>query len=126
MAVITKIEVQKRSKERFNIYIDKGQGEEYGFSVDQVILMKHGLQKGLEIDEIELGNILYNEEVQKAYLQAISYLSYQMRTKQEIEDFLRKKKWDRPSSLKSFRNYYMTDILMIKSTRFYIHERKVM
>lgn len=126
MAVITKIEVQKRSKERFNIYIDKGQGEEYGFSVDQVILIKHGLQKGLEIDEIELGNILYNEEVQKAYLQAISYLSYQMRTKQEIEDFLRKKKRDRPSSLKSFRNYYMTDILMIKSMLFYIRERKVM
>ena len=91
MTVITKIEVQKRSKERFNIYIDKGQGEEYGFSVNQSILMKHGLQKGLEIDEVALGNILYNEEVQKAYLQAISYLSYQMRTKQEIEDFLRKK-----------------------------------
>ncbi|KAA0782988.1 recombination regulator RecX [Bacillus sp. BPN334] len=91
MAVITKIEVQKRSKERFNIYIDKGQGEEYGFSVDQVILMKHGLQKGLEIDELALGNILYNEEVQKAYLQAISYLSYQMRTKKEVEDYLRKK-----------------------------------
>lgn len=88
---LQKIEVQKRSKERFNIYIDKGQGEEYGFSVDQVILMKHGLQKGLEIDEIELGNILFNEEVQKAYLQAISYLSYQMRTKQEIEDFYEKR-----------------------------------
>lgn len=126
MAVITKIEVQKRSKERFNIYIDKGQGEEYGFSVNEVILIKHGLQKGLEIDEIALGNILYNEEVQKAYLQAISYLSYQMRTKLEIEDFLRKKKWDKPSSLKSFRNYYMTDILMIKSMLFYIRERKVM
>ncbi len=66
MAVITKIEVQKRSKERFNIYIDKGQGEEYGFSVNEVILIKHGLQKGLEIDEIALGNILYNEEVQKS------------------------------------------------------------
>ena len=59
--------------------------------MDQVILIKHGLQKGLEIDEIELGNILYNEEVQKAYLQAISYLSYQMRTKQEIEDFYEKR-----------------------------------
>ena len=34
---------------------------------------------------------MYNEEVQKAYLQAISYLSYQMRTKQEIEDFYEKK-----------------------------------
>ncbi|WP_426980448.1 recombination regulator RecX [Bacillus pseudomycoides] len=91
MAVITKIEVQKRTKERFNIYIDKGQGEEYGFSVNQVTLIKHGLQRGLEIDEVELANILYNEEVQKAYLQAISYLSYQMRTKQEVEEYLRKK-----------------------------------
>ena len=43
--------------------------------MNEVILIKHGLQKGLEIDEIALGNILYNEEVQKAYLQAISYLS---------------------------------------------------
>lgn len=33
---------------------------------------------------------MYNEEVQKAYLQAISYLSYQMRTKLEIEDFYEK------------------------------------
>lgn len=92
MAVITKIEVQKRTKERFNVYIDKGQGEEYGFSVNQVTLIKHGLQKGLEFDDVELANILYNEEVQKAYLQAISYLSYQMRTKQEVEEHLRKKK----------------------------------
>lgn len=118
MAVITKIEVQKRTKERFNIYIDKGQGEEYGFSVNQVTLIKHGLQKGLEIDEVELANILYNEEVQKAYLQAISYLSYQMRTKQEVEEYLRKKKLDKPSSLKLFRNYYMITILMIKSMPF--------
>ncbi len=66
MAVITKIEVQKRTKERFNIYIDKGQGEEYGFSVNQAVLIKHGLQKGLEIDEVEIANILYNEEVQKS------------------------------------------------------------
>ncbi|KEK22293.1 recombination regulator RecX [Bacillus gaemokensis] len=91
MAVITKVEVQKRTKERFNIYIDRGQGEEYGFSVNQVVLIKYGLQKGLEIDEVELGNILYNEEVQKAYLQAISYLSYQMRTKQEVAEYLQKK-----------------------------------
>ena len=91
MAVITKIEVQKRTTERFNIYIDKGHGEEYGFSVDQVTLIKHGLQKGLEFDDVELANILYDEEVQKAYLYAITYLSHQMRTKQEVEEQLRKK-----------------------------------
>ena len=59
--------------------------------MNEVILIKHGLQKGLEIDEIALGNILYNEEVQKAYLQAISYLSYQMRTETRNRRFLRKR-----------------------------------
>ncbi|MFX3623322.1 MAG: recombination regulator RecX [Ectobacillus sp.] len=91
MALITKIQVQKQSNERYNVYIDKGSGEEYGFSVDEYTLAKHGLRKGMEIDELELSAILYDEEVRKAYLQAVSYLSFQMRTKQEVEEFLRKK-----------------------------------
>jgi regulatory protein len=91
MIVITKIQVQKQSKERYNVYIDKGSGEEYGFSIDEHTLAKHGLRKGMEIDELELASILYDEEVRKSYLQAVSYLSYQMRTRQEIEEYLRKK-----------------------------------
>ncbi|MFD3448100.1 recombination regulator RecX [Microbacteriaceae bacterium 4G12] len=91
MTIITKIQVQKHTKERYNIYINKGAGEEYGFSVDEHILIKYGLKKGMEIDELELSAILYEEEVRKAYLLAISYLSYQMRTKYEIEQYLKKK-----------------------------------
>lgn len=91
MAIITKIQVQKQAKERYNVYIDKSLGEEYGFSVDEYTLAKYGLRKGMEIDELELASILYDEEVRKAYLQAVSYLSYQMRTRQEVEDYLRKK-----------------------------------
>ncbi|WP_416829036.1 recombination regulator RecX [Ectobacillus polymachus] len=91
MAVITKMQVQKASKERYNIYIDKGYGEEYGFSVDESTLAKHGLRKGMEIDELELADILYDEEVRQCYLKAIVFLSYQMRTKQEIEEHLSKK-----------------------------------
>ncbi|GAA3331694.1 hypothetical protein GCM10020331_089280 [Ectobacillus funiculus] len=45
MAVITKIQVQKNNKERYNIYIDKGSGEEYGFSVDGYTLVKYNLRK---------------------------------------------------------------------------------
>lgn len=91
MAIITKIQVQKNNKERYNIYIAKGSGEEYGFSVDGHTLVKYNLRKGMEIDEFELSTILFDEEVRKAYLQAISYLSYQMRTKHEVEEQLRKK-----------------------------------
>lgn len=91
MAVITKIQVQKNNKERYNIYIDKGLGEEYGFSVDGHTLVKYNLRKGMEVDAFELSTILFDEEVRKAYLQAISYLSYQMRTKYEVEEQLRKK-----------------------------------
>ena len=78
MAVITKIQVQKHDKERYNIYIDKGFGEEYGFSVDGHTLVKYNLRKGMEVDEFELSTILFDEEIRKAYLQAISYLSYQI------------------------------------------------
>lgn len=91
MAAITKIQVQNNNKERYNIYIDKGSGEEYGFSVDGHTLVKYNLRKGMEIDEFDLSTILFDEEVRKAYLQAISYLSYQMRTKHEVEEQLRKK-----------------------------------
>lgn len=93
MAIITKIQVQKSSKERYNIYIDKGHGEEFGFGVDENTLIKHGLKKGMEIDELALADILYDEEVRKCYLQAIVFLSYQMRTKYEIEQYLRKKEF---------------------------------
>jgi regulatory protein len=91
MAIITKVEVQKHNKERYNIYIDKGAGEEYGFSVDEHTLIKHGLRKGMEIDELDLSDVLYDEEIRKAYLLAVSYLSFQMRTKKEMEEYLKKK-----------------------------------
>ena len=64
MAVITKIEVQNDRKNDLIFILIKVKAKSTDL-VDQVILIKHGLQKGLEIDEIELGNILYNEEVQK-------------------------------------------------------------
>jgi regulatory protein len=41
MKKITKIEYQKKNKERFNIYID----DEYGFAVDISILIKYSLKK---------------------------------------------------------------------------------
>ncbi|MDG4657225.1 recombination regulator RecX [Ectobacillus antri] len=93
MGIITKIQAQKQMKERYNIYLDDGTGERYAFSVDEHTLVKHGLRKDMEIDELALSEIIYDEEIRKAYLHAVSYLSYQMRTAYEVTEQLRKKEF---------------------------------
>ncbi|MGM9988754.1 MAG: recombination regulator RecX [Bacillaceae bacterium] len=87
---ITKIEIQKKNKERFNIYVDKGQGqgEEYAFSVDQDTFIKYELRKGKELDDLFLTEVLFYEDTRKATLMAINYLSYQMRTAKEVYTYL--------------------------------------
>lgn len=94
MAIITKIQIQQKNKSRFNVFIDKGQGEEYGFSVHENILIDHRLQKGMEIDEVTLTRIIQEEEVNKAYLHGIHYLSYGMRSEKELAEYLKKKEYE--------------------------------
>jgi len=88
---ITRIEVQKKNPKRFNIFVNKGHGEEFGFSVHEDTLVQFGLRKGLELDEFEVIEIQYGDEARKAYNKAIEYLGYKMRTKKEVYDYLRKK-----------------------------------
>lgn len=45
MPVITKITTQKNSGERYNVYLDYGKGEEFGFGVDENVLIKYDLKK---------------------------------------------------------------------------------
>ncbi|WP_209124079.1 recombination regulator RecX [Alkalihalobacillus sp. BA299] len=94
MAVITKITTQKNNTERFNIYIDKGNGEEYGFSVDQDVLIAWRLTKGMEIDVEALEKILAEDKIKKAYNLALSYLSYRMRSEKEVIDYLKRKMYE--------------------------------
>jgi regulatory protein len=89
--IITKVEIQQRNKERFNIYVNKGSGEEYGFSVDQNTLIEHNLKSGMELDELHITEIFFFEEIRSAYLKASNYLSYGMRTEKEVHDYLVKK-----------------------------------
>ncbi|MFV8828158.1 recombination regulator RecX [Alkalihalobacterium sp. APHAB7] len=94
MAVITKITTQKNNTERFNVFINQGAGEEYGFSVDQDVLISWQLKKGMEIDVEELEKILSQDKVKKAYNLALSYLSYRMRSEKEVVDYLKKKEYE--------------------------------
>lgn len=96
MAVITKITTQQKSHERYNIYIDFGKGEEFAFSVDEDVLIKFSLKKGLELDDFSLMEIRYQDKIRKAYHSAISYLTKRIRSEKEITDYLLGKEIEEP------------------------------
>jgi regulatory protein len=85
MGVISKITKQVKNAERYNLFIDG----KYAFSVDEVVLAKFGLRKGLEVDELEISGMQYEDDVKKASNKAIHFLSYRMRTEKEIRDHLK-------------------------------------
>ncbi|MCU9614639.1 recombination regulator RecX [Caldibacillus lycopersici] len=84
LPVIKKITVQKKNKERYNIFFENGNEEAYAFSVSEDVLLKHQLMKGKELSEADMQEIFFREEIQKAYNQAINFLSYRMRSEKEV------------------------------------------
>lgn len=84
MLVITKIGRQKNNKERYNIYIN----EEYSFAVDEATLIKFGLQKGKILEQHEIDDIVYEDEIAKAFNKALGFLSFQMRSEHEVRQKL--------------------------------------
>ncbi|HET7579282.1 MAG TPA: recombination regulator RecX [Bacillales bacterium] len=91
MATVTRITKQKKHQDRYNVYLDRGSGEEFGFGVSEDVLVSFALSKGKEIDETELAGIIFEDEIKKAFNLAVNYLSYRMRSVKEIQDYLRKK-----------------------------------
>jgi regulatory protein len=74
--------------------LDDGQGETYGFSVDEAVLVEYRLRKNFELNETQISTLIQKDTLHKAYTLAITFLSYRMRTKKEIYDYLVKKEVD--------------------------------
>lgn len=87
--MITKITQQKRDSERFNIFLDGT----YAFSVHESVLVEFRLTKGMELDEFQLGNLQYENEVNRAFNRALHYLSFRMRSEKEIVDKLNEEEY---------------------------------
>ncbi|MQS76597.1 recombination regulator RecX [Companilactobacillus halodurans] len=90
MAKITKIQAQKR-KGRYNIYLDG----KYSFPVAENTLIEFRLMNGVELTDGQIKEIQSRENVNKAYGDAVNYLSYQLRTEKEIKEYLYKKEYHR-------------------------------
>lgn len=89
MKEITKIEIQKRNKDRYSIYIDG----EYSFGVYENTLIKYNLRKGMQIEEDFLEDVLRKEEQECANNYALRLINFKMRTKEEIKRRMREKEY---------------------------------
>ncbi|WP_368863580.1 recombination regulator RecX [Staphylococcus hominis] len=86
MPKITKIEVQKNNKERFNLFLD----EAFEMGIDIDTLVKFNLKKNQMIDAGEMEKIQKYEHYRLGINMAIQYLSYKKRTEKEVSDYLKK------------------------------------
>lgn len=84
MTIITKIEAQKRSKDRVNIYVD----EEYFMAVYAELVYTHSLKKGMEIDKESLESLLHDEMYMKAKNKALSVLSKSDQSEKKLREKL--------------------------------------
>lgn len=90
MGKISKIEEQKKKKNRVNIYIDG----EFSLGLYKDTIIKYHLYEGKEITKSELSEIQRFETLQDVKEKALNYLSYRIRSKKEIRNYLYKKHFD--------------------------------
>jgi regulatory protein len=88
MGVITALEVQKRNKERVNIYLDGT----YAFSLAMVEAAQ--LKKGQALSDQEISELQATDRVHQAVDQAARFLSYRPRSISEVKENLQKKAYD--------------------------------
>ena len=90
MPKITDIKQQKRSSERFSLYIDG----RYSFSLGDLELSNAGLRVGQELTAGEVEHWQSQALEAKAYNAALGQLSYRRRSLREVADYLKRKEYD--------------------------------
>ncbi|UOQ48830.1 recombination regulator RecX [Gracilibacillus caseinilyticus] len=91
---IAKITTQKKAKDRYNIFLKEHENEYYGFSVNEDLLITFHLHKGQMLTPDMIAQIQEKDSSYKAYTLSVRYLSYRMRSEQEIVDYLIRKEVD--------------------------------
>jgi regulatory protein len=82
---ITAIKVQKKNLDRVNIYLDG----KFAFGLARIVAA--WLQVGQELEESKIAQLQAEDELEKAYQRALNFLSYRMRTEDEVRINLQKK-----------------------------------
>ena len=85
MPIITALKVQKRNKERVNLYLD----DEFAFGLP--LMEAAELRCGQCLTEAEIEALIYEGEIQTAFQRAVRFLSYRPRSVEEVRRYLVKK-----------------------------------
>lgn len=90
MGIVTKVEVQKRHKDRVNIYVD----DEFCCGLNMEAAMSHGVKKGAEFLPNEIVDIMLDSDKMTALSKACDFISKTPKTEKQIRDYLQGKGYD--------------------------------
>jgi regulatory protein len=82
---VTAIKVQKRNKDRVNIYLDG----EYAFSLKMIVAAS--LKRGDYLSDEEIKGLQMQDSFQKAHDRALNFLAYRPRSSAEVSRYLKEK-----------------------------------
>jgi regulatory protein len=85
--IITSITIQKKNRNRFNIFINKA----YAFSLNRH--QAAGLNIDDHLSENQIADLKQADEKDTAYSRALYYLNFRPRSRMEIERYLKEKKF---------------------------------
>lgn len=92
MPRITDIQAQKRHANYFSVFVDNV----FCFSLTDLELSNSSLRIGDQLSAADIERWQQESASSKAYNQVLHYLSYRMRTRQEVSQYLERKGWDEP------------------------------
>ena len=87
MAKITGLKLQKRNKDRVNVYLDG----EFAFGLSKIVAA--WLQTGQELSEEKIAELKAQDDVEVALQRALNFLSYRPRSEKEVRQNLKKHKY---------------------------------
>ena len=85
--LITKIQKQVKSDQRFNIYLDGT----YYCALTAETIVKAGLKEGIDIDKETIDKLQFESEKQTALTKTVNYLGKKLKTKKELITYLKSK-----------------------------------
>ncbi len=92
---ITKLEIQKKNKQRINLYLD----DEFYCGLSLETAMKNHLKEGQTVTEDGIKFLITQTERENALSRAVGYISKSQKTKKQVIDYLQKKGYDEETSI---------------------------
>lgn len=119
MPIISRIEQQKKAKNRFNVYL-KNNGEEFfAMGISEDTLVRFQLTAGKEMTAEEFDEIQNEDEINKGFNTAANYISFKLRSEKEVRKYMKEKEFEEgiiESAIEKLKKYkYINDTMFAES-----------